>query len=120
MLQQQILTGKRCGYCQARTTIARSGLRADCLPCGAYVGIATNGCALGRVARAPLRQARQLAHVAFDPIWRSGQMSRAGAYLWLSGRLDIPLGYCHIGMFGEATCDRVVAVAREYLAQLAS
>lgn len=49
------------------------------------------------------------AHEAFDPIWRSGAMSRSRAYQWLADRLGIDREDCHMLNFDETTCLRVVA-----------
>lgn len=82
-----------------------------CSPCNAFVGCHPGTTkALGSPANAPLRSARQFAHSAFDPIWRDGSKSRTRAYKWLANELGIPAAKCHIGMFDEATCERVVAL----------
>lgn len=87
----------------------------SCLPCGAWVGCHKRSKAvpLGRLANAELRKAKSAAHAAFDPIWKSGDKSRRGAYEWLSKRLNIPFKDCHIGMFDTATCAEVVRVCTE-------
>jgi len=87
-----------------------------CLPCKAWVGVhGGTGRPLGTIADATLRRARQRAHGAFDPIWKSGGMKRTKAYVWLASQLGIEVERCHIAMFSEATCDRVVEIcmARE-------
>lgn len=80
-----------------------------CTPCEAYVGCHKNSNAvpLGRLANAELRQAKNAAHRAFDPLWQSGKMTRTGAYRWLSKQLGIAPKNCHIGMFDVATCEQV-------------
>lgn len=80
-----------------------------CDPCDAHVGChpgTTNP--LGRLANASLRRAKRAAHKAFDPLWQEGGMSRTQAYAWLSRTLGIAGKDCHVGMFDEATCARVV------------
>lgn len=62
---------------------------------------------LGRLADVYLRAAKKEAHAAFDPIWRSGTMSRSEAYSWLAKELSIPKKRCHIGMFDLDTCLKV-------------
>ncbi len=82
-----------------------------CAPCMAYVGChphTTN--ALGRLANAELRAAKQAAHAAFDPLWKKGQQHRSTAYAWLAERLGKQDGTCHIGMMDVADCKRVVEV----------
>lgn len=88
-----------------------------CAPCDAFVGTHKNSpryAPLGRLANAGLRKAKQQAHAAFDPIWRNGDMVRQDAYGWLAEVLDIPVAQCHIGMFDESGCQRVVDVCRNY------
>lgn len=88
-----------------------------CAPCDAYVGCHEGTTQpLGRLANAQLRRAKQQAHTAFDPIWRSGGMSRSQAYEWLAVELRITNEACHIGMFTVPRCERTIALCRKYLA----
>jgi hypothetical protein len=80
--------------------------------------LGSNGLPFGRVAKQELRYKRQAAHRAFDPVWRLGYKTRNEAYEWLAGELNIPRAYCHMGMFGEDTCDRVVTICEDYLAEV--
>ena len=57
-----------------------------------------------------LAKARMAAHAAFDPIWRSGRMSRSEAYRWLAYNIGVPVEYCHMQMLTEEMCAKVVAV----------
>lgn len=68
---------------------------------------------LGRLANAELRKAKQAAHAAFDPLWRSGAMKRRSAYAWLADALGISKENCHIGMFDVEGCKAVVAAVKE-------
>jgi hypothetical protein len=82
-----------------------------CKPCDAYVGCHPDSdMPLGRLADAELRKAKNLAHTAFDPIWKENLMSRSNAYGWLSKQLNIPKHKCHIGMFDIETCKNVVQI----------
>ena len=114
-----------CDYCQREAELVTGAViyphRPDlalksfyrCQPCGAHVGCHPGTInPLGRLANAELRAAKQRAHAAFDPLWRSGKMTRGTAYAKLSDALGIPQQECHIGMMDVATCGRVVAVAR--------
>lgn len=95
-----------------------------CEPCGAWVGChpRTNRKGhvgledgmqpLGRLANAQLRRAKQAAHAAFDPIWKSGEMSRASAYKWLSVAIGISRQNCHIGMMDVDACNAVVEAVK--------
>lgn len=89
-----------------------------CEPCSAYVGC-HRGTArpLGRLANAELRQAKQEAHAAFDPLWKfhtfsNGYqtMTRTMAYKWLAEQLKIEVANCHIGIMDVEMCRRVVEV----------
>ena len=93
----------------------------SCDPCNAYVGCHKKGAPigntrsdgtvpLGRLANASLRKAKSLAHAAFDPLWKSKNISRRSAYQWLANELAIDINDCHIGMFDLEMCNRVVEV----------
>lgn len=82
--------------------------------CDAYVGCHPGTTIpLGRLADVRLRRAKNKAHSAFDPLWKSGLMTRKEAYEWLSITLHIAQEDCHIGMFDVRTCERVVEVCRK-------
>lgn len=89
-----------------------------CTPCDAWVGCHprnkkhkhTGAEPLGRLANGELRKAKQAAHAAFDPLWRSKTMSRKEAYQWLASQLGISPQNCHIGMMDVDSCKSVVAV----------
>lgn len=85
-----------------------------CSPCAAWVGCHPGtDKPLGRLANAELRTAKQAAHAAFDPIWRSGDVHRGVAYRSLAKKLGLSIEQCHIGMFDIAMCRRVVEVCKE-------
>ena len=80
-----------------------------CRPCNAYVGVHEGtDRPLGRLANAELRKLKMAAHAAFDPIWKSKQTRRSDAYRWLASKLGITMAECHIGMFDEDQCKKVV------------
>jgi len=88
----------------------------DCVPGGAYVGCHRKGVGqgggtkpLGRLADAKLREAKQRAHAAFDPLWKGRRMKRHEAYRWLAKELGISFENCHIGMFDVEQCRATVA-----------
>lgn len=47
-------------------------------------------------------------HALFDPVWKSGKMTRTEAYTRLAKKLELPKGKCHIGMFDVEDCKRVI------------
>lgn len=81
-----------------------------CAQCDAWVGV-HNGTEipLGILARAELRKLKSQVHMAFDPLWRDGGMSRTAAYKWLCKGLGIPKKECHVGMFDEDRCRAALA-----------
>ena len=127
------MTVKRflCPYCKSAPKLvngqviypSRPDLKAlsfwQCKPCDAYVGChrAGNGFGdgtrpLGSLANAELRAARNKAHAAFDPIWRSGELGRRKAYAWLGNQLGLPVKSVHIAEFDVDMCSRVVSACR--------
>lgn len=92
----------------------------NCVPCKAYVGChpvsnhhKTDDVPLGRLANVELRKLKSLAHAAFDPKWKTGILRRKEAYGILADRLGIKRKDCHIGMFDEETCRRVIEISNE-------
>lgn len=80
--------------------------------CEAYVGThPRTHIPLGTMATSALRKKRMEAHEAFDPIWRSGKVSRGQAYHLLACALKIPKGECHMSWFEAEQCDQVIAAA---------
>ncbi len=115
----------RCPYCGAESRLAGGDViyphRKDlhklkfwaCLPCDAWVGTHKNSiihAPLGRLANAELRQAKKAAHAAFDPVWKSGGISRKDAYALLAAKMDLPTDKAHIGMFDVEQCKKVVEI----------
>ena len=82
--------------------------------CGAYVGChpGTEN-ALGFPAGPDARKARNAAHAAFDPLWRSKELSRSAAYKWLADQLGQRAGLTHISWMDAATARRVVTVCQQ-------
>lgn len=113
----------RCDYCQKRAEKV-SGRevyphRPDlfgktfwrCRPCEAHVGCHPDSTRpLGGLANKELRQARQRAHAAFDPIWKSGGMRRTAAYKWLAKAMSVR--EIHIGQSNGPTCERIIEVCK--------
>jgi hypothetical protein len=135
------VTTPRCPYCDATAVLVSGDViyprRRDlagkrfwkCLACGdAYVGCHPGTTrALGRLADADLRAAKQRAHAAFDPLWeekaRRGtgrNEARSRGYRWLAAQMGIPAAECHIGMFDVARCDLVVVICAPYRSRKAA
>jgi len=87
-----------------------------CRPCNAYVGVHRgSNKPLGRLANAELRQWKQAAHAAFDPLWKTGRFrgKRNGAYKWLAAQMGLPVEETHIGMFDVEKCKRVIQICEK-------
>jgi hypothetical protein len=85
-----------------------------CEPCDAHVGT-HNGTTqpFGRLADAPLRKMRMLAHAAFDPLWRTRRFqTRKHAYAWLAEQMGLSVNKCHIGDFNADQCRKVIEVCQ--------
>lgn len=81
--------------------------------CDSYVGCHKGTqIPLGRPANARLRTLKKEAHRQFDPIWKSGLMTRKQAYHWLSSMLNIPFEDCHIGMMDIKDCQRTIHLCK--------
>lgn len=123
--------GKPAGLVDGRTVYPGHPEYADrpfwrCCVCGAYVGCHDGTfLAKGTPCGPETRRARMAAHAAFDPLWRRKAAkegiglghARGKAYVWLAGRLEIPVDRCHIGMFDAAVARRVVEICTPYLRQ---
>lgn len=86
-----------------------------CLPCQAWVGTHENSKdhkPLGILANKSLRDMKMRAHMVFDPLWKDMGMKRVQAYKRLAEALGIPTNKCHIGMFDEEMCQKVINVCR--------
>ena len=80
-----------------------------CQNCNARVGCHKGTTrALGNVANEVLRLKRMEAHQVFDALWKSGRMTRTGAYRWLAGELHLRPDRAHIGGFEMDQCQKVI------------
>lgn len=86
-----------------------------CERCQAWVGChGRSKRPLGRISDSLLRRSKQTAHAAFDPIWKSGHLSRTQAYEWLAQQMGLPVHRCHIGYFDVDQCRKVEAISDAY------
>lgn len=124
-----ILKGRICPYCHKPTVFADSreiygentsyGMMYICRDCQAYVGVHKGTAnALGRLANKTLRVYKQIAHQWFDSIRTDPSIlqgyskKRSSAYKWLAIQMDLPTKYCHIGMFDEDQCKKVIRICQ--------
>jgi len=112
------MTQPKCPYCGKKATKAwgrhiwpsltylESKKIWRCIPCDARVG--THGDSwkpLGTLANKETRDARAQTHEVFDPLWRTGKMTRSEAYTLLSRLMGIDQTKCHIAMFNVQQCE---------------
>ena len=77
-----------------------------CRPCNAYVGCHQNTRQpLGSLANRELREWRKKAHAAFDPLWKTGKMTRKKAYRWLYDKTG---KWIHMGDSTIEDCKKVI------------
>lgn len=131
MIEDAILAGKVCPYCDGATEYVDSavvyygksyGMIYLCKPCNAWVGVHKGtDTALGRLANNELRKWKKEAHRYFDGLWKkkmtqgfTKQESRTAAYIWLSSKMGIEPEYTHIGMFDVTQCKQVVEICRPF------
>jgi hypothetical protein len=87
-----------------------------CAPCAAYVGCHPNtSTPMGRLANEKLRNFKSITHRAFDQIWKTGQFTRAAAYVWLSTEMQLTKDQCHIGEFDQDQCLLAIELCNDKL-----
>lgn len=86
-----------------------------CFNCNAWVGCHKNTkIPYGRLANKSLRSLRRELHHIFDTIWKSGSLTRSGAYSWLADKLSFPIRECHIGLFNEDICTQAISILKKH------
>ena len=65
---------------------------------------------MGRVANAATRKLKVAAHAAFDPMWKSGRITRKQAYAWLREQTGLSERDCHLGWMSVVDLKRVAEV----------
>jgi hypothetical protein len=128
MSQPKKICTVTCPYCESYAELVDGSLvyphRPDlwsmkywlCNPCDAYVGVHRDSpkfAPLGRLANKELRDWKQKAHAAFDPLWKSGTYTRRDAYAVLQEKLGITKAQAHIGKMDVDQCRRVVQLFGE-------
>lgn len=79
-----------------------------CLLCEAWTGCHPGTTKrMGRIANHATRQLKMAAHAAFDPLWKSGRMTRKQAYAWLREKTGLSERDCHIGWMDDEQLRRV-------------
>ena len=114
-----------CPYCGAKAELKDSAilyrgrsygkvyLCSNYPTCDAYCGVHKGtDVPLGRLANAELREWKKRAHAAFDPLWKTGGISRKRAYAIASDIMGKPVDETHIGMFDVQECKDLIAGLR--------
>ncbi len=81
-----------------------------------YVGTkADNITSLGRLADTELRKLKSQGHSTFDPLWKNKIhfKNQKDAYMWLSERMNLPIGLTHFGMFDNEQCLNAIKYCNE-------
>jgi len=108
-----------CQYCNNNAMLINSkkiygidyGMMYYCKNCGASVGVHKKTLKpLGTLANQKLRELRKKTHRVFDRYWKGGKYSRAFCYNRLATKLDIDSSRCHIAMFDENMCEKVIEI----------
>lgn len=66
------------------------------------------GTPIGTPADEATRYLRSQAHKVFDPLWETGELSKAEAYLWLGEKMGLTEEQCHIRYFDRDQCRKVI------------
>lgn len=88
-----------------------------CPKCGRYVHVhkGTNT-PMGIPGDRELRAWRTLTHYVFDQLWNK-KGGRKKAYIWLAKKLKLDIDECHIGMFDEDMCKKVIEICIKELSR---
>lgn len=79
--------------------------------CDAFVGVHKKDgvTPLGTMANGELREWRKMAHNDyFDPLWKSGKMTRSEAYKFMQTLMELPEEKAHIAMFDIDQCKTLI------------
>lgn len=68
---------------------------------------------MGTMAEAELRRWRARAHLHFDLLWSTGQLSRSQAYRWLAEEMNLPSSKTHFGKFNQQQCKQAIELIKK-------
>lgn len=106
----------KCSYCGKAAHLVQTkwGWRWCCYKCDARVGCHRGTKkALGTLADKNLRYKRMLVHLKIDPFWQVERYTRTAVYESMSRFLGIDRKACHVGLFDEATCDKIIEAFKQ-------
>lgn len=79
--------------------------------CDAYVGVHQGDyLPLGQLSNSELRSLRRSVHRLIDPLWQERAYSRNVVYGFLAEMMELPLLECHVAMFDDAACKKVLSM----------
>jgi hypothetical protein len=115
-------SGVFCAYCMERAKLMLTSSHRyaqdygpiwECDGCQAWVGCHPGTWRpLGRLANHTLRKLKRQVHEAFDPIWKSGAVTRGEAYHLLAVTMGLHDSQAHVGMMDEETAARAIEAAK--------
>ena len=111
---ETVLECPQCGG-QMHLVDMRSGRFYSCdnFPkCKCFHGCHPDGSPLGIPANKETRDARRELHRWFDALWKTGNLSRGGAYRKLQSHMRMTESDCHIGRFTKKQCERAIIFAK--------
>lgn len=82
-----------------------------CRPCDARVGVHKNSkihAPKGSLANRELRELRMHAHLLFDMLWKTENMPRKQAYIFLQDIMEMSKEEAHIGKFSAEQCHKLI------------
>lgn len=124
----------QCPYCGGEAHLKHSSLvyegqdfgmiyLCDSYPeaCDAYVGVHQGDyLPLGQLSNTQLRSLRRSVHRLIDPLWRDKAYSRNVVYGFLADNMDLPLLQCHVAMFDDQACKKVLSLRPKLMQEFIS
>jgi len=79
--------------------------------CDAYAGVHQGDyLPLGQLSNTQLRSLRRSVHRLIDPLWQQKAYSRNVVYGFLAEIMELPLLECHVAMFDDRSCKKVLSM----------
>ncbi len=105
-----------CPDCTVRMRLrGKSRLKYVCLQCRASLIANKYGQPLGSPTTKDVRRLRMRAHIAFDQLWKSGDVTRSSAQRWIANELGIPFRRCHFGYMNRQQLEVVIDLSNAVL-----
>lgn len=89
--------------------------------CDAYAGVHQGDyLPLGQLSNTELRSLRRSVHRLIDPLWQEHEYSRNVVYGFLADKMDLPLLECHVAMFDDEACKKVLSMRTKLMQEFAA